>query len=208
MSDATLSIKPSGPLPDASPSLMPFHIAHTGPAPLSTYFRVKTTPAGVAEDGTPTRERHVASFRGRTVEGTRVALPEGYVGLVLQSDAQASTLTASSHARRPPSPTKPKKAFTKSKGRKTRSSTVRDEPEPEPEPVEAMPDAMDLDAPLPADEASLDVEIPADAVATRQLTPAGKFDSFLVWGADYAVDEGFDDYIRSLKEWTSLAAEV
>ncbi|KAI0692504.1 ribonuclease H2, subunit C [Cytidiella melzeri] len=34
----------TSPIPACSPNLMPFHISYTGPAPLSTYFRVKQAP--------------------------------------------------------------------------------------------------------------------------------------------------------------------
>ncbi|EJD48192.1 hypothetical protein AURDEDRAFT_151023 [Auricularia subglabra TFB-10046 SS5] len=218
MADASLAIQPAQRLPDASPSLMPFHIAYTGPAPFSTYFRVapKPTPEpavdpepavkpepeakagpGQADSNLPEppkREVYTATFRGRTVEGTRVALPEGYGGLVLQSD---SPLTAHT-TRRPPSPKKPKVPASSRQGRRTRSSTVPDENEP----AEAD---MDVDEPTDPD---LLLATSPDTSASRSLVPTGKFDSFLVWGADFAVDEVSDEYIRALNDWTRLAAEI
>lgn len=40
---------------------------------------------------------------------------------------------------------------------------------------------------------------------TRTLSVASQFSSFVVWHADHPVDEGHDEYLRSLSEWTQLA---
>jgi len=49
MPSDTIEIAPiSTPLPTYSPNLMPFHIDHSGPAPISTYFRVWPSPSNVA----------------------------------------------------------------------------------------------------------------------------------------------------------------
>ncbi|OBZ74098.1 hypothetical protein A0H81_06246 [Grifola frondosa] len=43
--NCTLRISPAdGPLATCTPNLMPFHIAYSGPAPISTYFRVQPAP--------------------------------------------------------------------------------------------------------------------------------------------------------------------
>ncbi|KAH9971005.1 hypothetical protein BGW80DRAFT_1325058, partial [Lactifluus volemus] len=36
----------------------------------------------------------------------------------------------------------------------------------------------------------------------------GRFDSFVLWHPDNPVDEGKDEYLRSLSEWVNIAAEV
>ena len=43
---------------------------------------------------------------------------------------------------------------------------------------------------------------------TRTLTLASTFSSFVVWNPDIPVDEGRDEYIRSLNEWIKLSAMV
>ncbi|KAF7370963.1 hypothetical protein MSAN_00730300 [Mycena sanguinolenta] len=56
MAAPTLSIAPfSGftSLPTASPNLMPFHVDHNGPAPISTYFLVEAAKEHVAEPPPP-----------------------------------------------------------------------------------------------------------------------------------------------------------
>jgi len=42
----------------------------------------------------------------------------------------------------------------------------------------------------------------------EQLTVGGTFDSMRVWHPDMPVDEGRDEYVRCLMEWTRLASEV
>jgi len=55
------------------------------------------------------------------------------------------------------------------------------------------------------DEMSLeDEEKPPD----RVLKPTARFDSFVLWHPDIPVDEGQDEYLRSLSEWTNIASEV
>ena len=169
-------------LPTRVPHLMPFHIQHTGPAPVSTYFRIrphfspslsspasKTTftsgdnesgstttvadtevtvedkesaPLAVADavvPAAPTAEaevitkstasrvqrtgaiarltdsakRFVSSFRGRTVHGVEVALPNGFVGIVLRGDAhgKAHQTTASNAKRQPTRLRQPRRRF-------------------------------------------------------------------------------------------------
>ena len=42
----------------------------------------------------------------------------------------------------------------------------------------------------------------------RVLKPTARFDSFVLWHPDIPVDEGKDEYLRSLSEWTNIASEV
>jgi hypothetical protein len=42
----------------------------------------------------------------------------------------------------------------------------------------------------------------------RLLKPTARFDSFILWHPDNPVDEGQDEYPRSLSEWTKIASEV
>jgi ribonuclease H2 subunit C len=47
-----------------------------------------------------------------------------------------------------------------------------------------------------------------DERPVRLLKPAARFDSFVLWHPDIPVDEGKDEYLRSLSEWVNIAAEV
>ncbi|KAK0200758.1 ribonuclease H2, subunit C [Desarmillaria ectypa] len=93
-------------LPSSSPNLMPFHIEYDGPAPISTFFHVEERvtenldePESAPEEpkaessamaaAAPSLARRaasyfVSSFRGRTLRGTKIDVPDGYTGLVLK----------------------------------------------------------------------------------------------------------------------------
>lgn len=246
-------------LPECSPNLMPFHISHSGPAPISTYFRVKPSsphlsltqntsneihlstdnsqntlvaeesqgslttiaesqsasleedsqacPAGAgamvvdADSGTQAGSSSevarappatppvddslgnsfIAAFRGRQLHGRTVDLPQGYGGIVL------SAPSSDAKSRGDDTGTVETMAQTKGKGRVTRTCSRQMETEED--------DAAD------ADHDDSRVEI-------RRLTPVSRFSSLTVWSPDIPVDEGKDEYLRSLTEWTKLAAEI
>ncbi|BGP27796.1 hypothetical protein JCM10295v2_006773 [Rhodotorula toruloides] len=64
-------------------SLLPFSLAHDGPAPISTYFRPR--PYTSTSNYEPAHRQ--ASFRGRRVVSTVLSLPDGYQGLVFSTSA-------------------------------------------------------------------------------------------------------------------------
>jgi hypothetical protein len=139
----------------------------------------------LAKRVTDATTRFISSFRGRKIQGLKVEMPPGYVGVVLKSDAMSSEIgRAAGRATRKVSKAKPKT-------RSTRSTTrVIDVDERD------MHDAMDVD------------ESCADPAVIRTLAPVSQFSSFVLWHADHPVDEGRDEYFRSLTEWTRLAHEV
>ncbi|KAI0765995.1 ribonuclease H2, subunit C [Irpex lacteus] len=227
MTALSLAAPKTGTIPPCTPHLMPFHIAYTGPAPVSTYFRlthpktIPTTPPVLVEGSNsnkPTVEQSdsqatlvsaesqqtlandvdmltlsestssttnndlngaqgdvkgmTAAFRGRTVRGLTVALPEGYTGLVFASPSSStasSSTPATSNAQRS---TRNSKYF--------RGDDKQDQEEEDGE--EERP--------------------------TRKLEPTGRFTSFALWNADIPVHEGRDEYLRALTEWTRLAAVI
>ncbi|KAG1857351.1 ribonuclease H2, subunit C [Suillus subalutaceus] len=249
-------------LPECSPNLMPFHISHSGPAPISTYFRVKPSapssphlsltqntsnethmstdnsqntlvaeesqyslttiaesqsaslegdsqecPAGVgamvvdADSGAQASSssevarappamppiedslsnNFVAAFRGRQVHGRTVELPQGYGGIVLSAPSSDAKSQGDDTG------TVETMAQTRGKGRATRTCSRQME--------------IDEDDAVDADHDDSRVEI-------RKLTPVSRFSSLIVWSPDIPVDEGKDEYLRSLTEWTKLAAEI
>ena len=243
------------PLSSSTPHLMPFHISYSGPAPISTYFRINPTspptygrderpppavpPLSESQESTDSQATLVAgssanpsessiatlassstlmdvdiderdasqdastrppnansshfaaSFRGRAMHGVEVDLPEGYAGIVLRAPSDnAKGKGAASGAKAREEDRKPK---SKSKGRTTR----RSKREPEPEVVEVEDGHEGEDWPTPLDEG-----------AARVLQPVSTFSSFVLWHPDVPVDEARDEYLRSLTEWTRLAAEV
>ncbi|KAG6885759.1 hypothetical protein C0993_010271 [Termitomyces sp. T159_Od127] len=226
----TLTLENLDSLETCQPYLMPFHIDYSGPAPISTYLRVDAAnetvgappppqepssdaqPTSNSQDAGPAQEpgisidvpedklesdvnlvpeasssvakrvtdattRFISSFRGRTIQGLKVALPEGYVGVVLRGD------DASNRDKRGKGVGK--KTLMKNEKRATRNrrKVVKDEPES-------------------VDDDLMNVEEDGE---TRTLSIASQFSSFVLWHADHPVDEGRDEYYRSLSEWTRLA---
>jgi len=66
---------------------------------------------------------------------------------------------------------------------------------------------MDVDEIEDADLVDDDA-VPADEETLRVLEPVSTFSSFTIWNPDYPLDEGKDEYLRSLTEWSKLATEI
>jgi hypothetical protein len=216
---------------------MPFRIDYTGPANVTTYFHVESenqlasqsvhadtslppqrtdlselpglrnekTPfylpslahsmASVAPHTSVTStesnpERFVAKFRGRIVRGKRVYLPQGYTGLVLKNSVSLSSQDLS----RKQSSIK-KTRIPVAVGRATRQTT-----------------RATKDVGSRIIEADMEEEINlvnlAEETEAKLISPASKFTSITLWNPDIHADEGKDEYIRFLREWTLLASEV
>ena len=217
-----LVVPEEGSIPQRAPNLMPFNIKYTGTAPVSTYFRPKPPPvqAGLpinavsesqegtsqlstatdvqnaepdtrpvtAIDATSKEEPLVATFRGRTIRGTRVPVPDGYTGVVLVGADNNET-------NQPPS--SPPPMGRRSSRRSRRVIHVDEDDEPQ---------HVDMDD--AGEDADADGQGEEEEPPTRTLTLTSLFSSFTVWNPDIAVDEGRDEYIRSLNEWTKLSAMV
>ena len=134
----------------------------------------------------PTDMRHyVAAFRGREMHGQAVDLPDGYAGVVLRAPDNKIGKGMASSCR------KKEEENPKSTGRTTRRSKRGQEAKVEDE----------ADAPEFSETAS-------DEGPTRVLEPVSTFSSFVLWNADIPANDGRDEYVRSLREWTKLAAVV
>lgn len=80
------------------PSLLPFHIAFSGPAPVSTYFLPR--PAPVDPHAPSAEPLLLSTFRGRQVVGQSLRVPEGYAGVVLRIPPLPVASSSSPHSRR------------------------------------------------------------------------------------------------------------
>lgn len=142
-----------------------------------------------AEPHQSLKKRLTSAFRGRQLVGTDISLPSGYVGLILRSETQP---------RLPP-----KQHPSSISGRSTRSArNTRGSRQSKPIEVDEVDEAsMDVDADLLKGDED-------ESGNTKVLEPIQTFDTIRVWNADVSVDEGKDEYIRSLREWTALAASV
>lgn len=258
-------------IPKCAPNLMPFHISHTGHAPISTYFLPKpappsilvsensgnlssentlesetqtttetletvtsasTTTIAVSEtqisdsDATltvneqtqsttnviekksmlipqsavkrlsSTAKRLMASFRGRGMHGVEVELPQGYVGILLGGppSGEVDSLERGRSSRFFKNREKGKSAKGSARPRRGAKEVVEVE------------DGMEVD-----EDGEKDVDGIRDGEEegmTRTLEVAGRFDSFVLWHPDFPVDEGRDEYLRTLTEWVALSAEV
>jgi len=115
------------------------------------------------------------------VHGVEVALPEGYTGIVLRGNANGK---ASDH-------TTSNKTARRLAHRQLRKRPKADEEENEEDAAQILP-SEDSDGYRPV----------------RVLKPSARFDSFVLWHPDIPVNEGRDEYLRSLSEWLSIATEV
>ncbi|RDB18478.1 hypothetical protein Hypma_000313 [Hypsizygus marmoreus] len=193
----------------------------------STDLDIETTTATAAEDETnpdansiqkaempPTPEptllkrvtdattRFISSFRGRTIHGLKVELPSGYVGVVLRAEGAGETKGKGREMEKTNAKSNGKMKANGKKNatkRKTRSAARAEEDE-------------DYERKDEGDEVNGDamyIDVDADAEKSlRTLIPSSQFSSFVLWHADNPVDEGRDEFFRSLTEWTRLAAEI
>ena len=172
-------------------------------------------------------KRFVSAFRGRTIHGLTLDLPDGYTGVVLKVGKDLVNEGANAlkegrsrdnigdlevemememEMRRP-----------RRKGRLTSSAaprkgsviTIPDDGEPTQKANSS--DVIDLselsDTPKddPMDMVS---SISASDDPCRVLIPSARFDSFTLWQTDRMVDKTSDEYWRTLNEWIGLAHEV
>lgn len=209
---------------------MPFHIQYTGAAPISNYFLVKSTSQPLSDaPHSDTRRVYTAAFRGRIVQGVRVAVPAAYKGLTLCVDSPLSSggvpvsTTTSLKRKRVADPSIPIRAKKKSSldaaprpgMRRTRSQTLADVAEDDEENSQQTlvggdeDDAYTLMSEIAMEEDDLDLvnttRVLIDENISRFMVPTGHFDSMIVWNPDAVVDNSRDEYICALNEWTKLA---
>ena len=236
-------------LPVRIPHLMPFHIQHTGPAPVSTYFRIRphsgtlrqmpstpdpSLPSGdsQAELSTATANNKATLFEekenlsaaadaDREMEGPAITATAEVDEAVADVKAPASPVQQSGPIRRL---SESAKQFISSfRGRTVHGVEVRlpkgyvgvvlrdDRAHPHPSvgsKSKRRPVRNSRRRPIEEeelDEMSLEDE---ERPPVRVLKPTARFDSFVLWHPDIPVDEGRDEYLRSLSEWTNIASEV
>ncbi|KAJ7596323.1 ribonuclease H2, subunit C [Mycena floridula] len=182
-----------GNLPQSSPNLMPFHIDMNGPAPISTYFLVETAKENI---GGPEKPAEPSESPDIPVDAS-VQPPE--------PSPESTRFTSSFRGRQvhgltvelpkgylgvvmdsgKPASNKSKKPVVVQKRGSTRSATKAmkiDEDEDE---------EMDMDGEL---------EPPA-----KMLKATSQFSSMVIWSPDIPVNDGQDEYMRAMDEWTRLA---
>lgn len=134
--------------------------------------------------------RFVAAFRGRTVHGLAVDLPEGYGGIILRPDVDMNGKDDIVEH-------EVSEKETKGRGRAKRGRVTRYQ----------SPMNIDEDAGMEVDSKPSQEDDRAHE-RVRTLNPTATFSSFVLWNPDLPVDGAKDEYLRSLTEWTDLAAQV
>ena len=117
------------------------------------------------------------------MHGLTVNIPDGYTGLVLHTAPEDASDTRAAPTTRTGAPAK-----ANTHGRTRRAS---------------QREAMDIDADVGAEPPRASAE-----EGVRALRPGARFASFVLWSQDVPVDAGRDEYLRAVREWTRLAAEV
>jgi hypothetical protein len=157
-------------------------VDHSTQGDASHDFAVPTPELEASGSAPSIKQRFVAAFRGRQIHGLKVDAPTGYGGIVLRTGVNG----------------KPG-AGVRGGGKQVKDRPSRKEGAARREVVDIDEDA-DMEDDFHSSISALEPE--------RTLTPSARFNSFVLWNADIPVDEGRDDYMRSLTEWTRLAAVV
>ena len=228
---------------------MPFHIEHTGPAPVSTYFRIKPHAGPLwqlssipdpplsdnqTEPTTVTVNTKAVSYEENENPSAAVDADRVVAGPAITATAEVDVLGANVEA--PASPVQQpgpiqrlsgaaKRFISSFRGRTVHGVEVtlpkgyagivlrgdtNDQVHPHPStggkpkrrPVR---NSRKRSTEEELDEMSLEDE---EKPPVRVLKPTARFDSFVLWHPDIPVDEGRDEYLRSLSEWTNIASEV
>lgn len=241
-------------LPVRVPHLMPFHIQHTGPAPISTYFRIRphtgapwqlslsSIPDPSLPSGDGQTELTTATVNTKVVlleekENLPAAVDANRVvaGPAITATAEVDMVVANVKALASPAQRSgpiqrlsgsAKRFISSFRGRAVHGVEVtlpkgyagivlrgdtndRAHPHPSTGGKSKRRPARNSRR-RPAEEEELDEMSLEDEEKppVRALKPTARFDSFVLWHPDIPVDEGQDEYLRSLYEWTDMASEV
>lgn len=175
------------PIPILEMHLMPFHVDYSGPTAISTYFLVKPDSTSNGEEESSSglqrlKKRFKSAFRGRRLKGLAVDVPEGYTGFVLQADNENDSALV--NALKKPLVAPPKKT----RGTRNHPALAEDEEK-----------SLGQET-LETDQSAI--------TETKVLRPTGQFNSITIWNPDTEIDEGYDEYIRTLNGYLHLLAEV
>ncbi|KAJ7132253.1 ribonuclease H2, subunit C [Mycena epipterygia] len=229
----TLSIAPISDLaslPKASPNLMPFHVDHNGPAPISTYFLVEAASEHVA---TPPPSTTASAQELEMVVDSeeplgdspdaQTALPAPPVNDTLSKRVtDATTRFIATFRGRTMQGLKVElpagyagviMAGDSAAGA-GKTSALKTKLKQGVKAAKARGNKMgratrsamrdDDDDEMNGDEETGE----DDQKNARTLMPTAQFSSFVLWHPDIPVDPGRDEYLRSLTEWIRLADEI
>lgn len=181
-------------------------------SPLS--FSQSQTTQGLTLPIEDLENRFVSTFRGRTIHGLTINLPDGYTGVVLKAKSEPDGYTDVSSFGTNVQRTSDVEEVEIERWGQKRRGRLRSSAAPRQGTVITISD--DDNDPLNSfDEPHDDVEI-SEPFATpnefdgplRILVPTARFDSFTLWQADRMVNKSNDEYWRTLTDWIGLSHAV
>ncbi|TFK48484.1 hypothetical protein OE88DRAFT_530262 [Heliocybe sulcata] len=219
--------KTEGSLFECDANLMPFHVSYSGPAPIKSYFMVKPASSSVgqgpadpvaeiakSEVDSAVKNAVASSKDGESMELDRTpeveTPPTAGSSSTLLSASSSTTLVEGAGQERYTAAFRGRTVHglkvalpagytgiilrTPDKGKASEevASTTR-----------GRGSRRNED-----DNGEVDEETTLDQLHTRALTATHTFPSFTLWHPDIPVDEGKDEYWRSLKEWAALGCEI
>ncbi|KAF7356991.1 hypothetical protein MVEN_01035700 [Mycena venus] len=222
MAAPTLSIAPIPSLtslPNASPNLMPFHVDHNGPTPISTYFLVEAAKEEVAKPPPPASEdveMEPAMESTDTDVPPKVAEPPADTSLARRITEATTRFAATFRGRtmqglKVDLPSGYAGVVMAGKGTPFpgKASALRKKIQ---RVVKAKPRGSKAGRVTRSatrdDEDDDGDEETESGQNSRTLMPTAQFSSFVLWHPDIPVDPGRDEYLRSLTEWIQLADEI
>ena len=191
--------------------------------PSSSFPRCPTNPQDHAPPIEDLDKRFISTFRGRSIHGLTINLPDGYAGLVLKATSDRpdgfdeKERVGTGRGRGDLQRTKGADVDVEmeSLGQRRRGR-LRSSAAPRKGTVITISDDDNAPQSSMRDEPyGNDVEM-AGPLSTlneldcplRVLVPTARFDSFTLWQADRLVNNSNDEYWRTLTEWIGLAHEV
>ncbi|KAK7448402.1 hypothetical protein VKT23_013666 [Stygiomarasmius scandens] len=143
------------------------------------------------------KPRFKSTFRGRTIQGLTVDLPQGYTGVILHStdDDAPTTKTKAGLA------TAKMSERLEQGGRLLRGKVKAK--------LTTLSSVIDVDGMEDGDDGEVGGTRNANTLGNvRMLQPTSRFSSFILWHPDIPVDEGRDEYHGALNEWVAIAHAV
>lgn len=254
-------------LPERIPHLMPFHIEHTGPAPVSTYFRIRphagpssSQLSSISDPPLPDSQMELSTATTTTAVNTpevvsfeeekenlseagglggdadrvvplaaAITTTAEVVDVLVSTDMKAPALPAQQSGPIQRLSGTAKRFISSFRGRTVHGVEVtlpkgyagiilREDTNDRAYPHRSTTGGKSKRRPVrnsrrrPVEEEELLDEMSLEdeerPPAVRVLKPTARFDSFVLWHPDIPVDEGRDEYLRTLSEWTNIASEV
>ncbi|KAF9262095.1 hypothetical protein L218DRAFT_868601 [Marasmius fiardii PR-910] len=158
--------------------------------------------------------RYISTFRGRTIHGLAVDVPDGFTGVMFRSEGANTEQQQKLAAMKEKEKLKAAAAKRRAKGKKGNGKVIDVDTPGRRTRSSARKGVEDEDMDVDEDEedeedAALQGEEEERSGGTKiNLVPASSFSSFRLWHPDIPVDTGKDEYFGALSEWMKIAQVV